>query len=227
MTAAAPDGDQVYDRMCLLCDEHDAMGGMLCPGCTKATVVRLECLPDLYDGLLPFLTPTTAVSQGRSGKGGPAPLPVVEDVLDLRGPGGMVGVVEDWLSSVRDARRMRQPVPAGSVEARLKVAAVALLANMPWIAVSWPEAGTFAAEIRDLTKSVRSIIAPEPAVERGQRIGNCPAMDPAGVLCGAVLWLPRGEKAVRCEWCDTRYPPYVWGQLKAWMTEDEAARSVA
>lgn len=203
--------------LCLLCDERDAMGGCLCPGCTKDTVVRLECLPDLYDGLLPFLTPSTAVSQGRSGKGGPAPLPVVEDVLDLRGQ--MVGTLEDWLAAVRQERGMRAPGPGG-VDGRLAAAVAGLVGNVPWISVSWPEAGTFAGEIRDLTRSVRSIIAPEPAVDRGERLGNCPAMDPSGTLCGAVLWLPRGEKAVVCEWCDTRYPPYVWHQLKAWMAED-------
>ncbi|MFD7428429.1 hypothetical protein ACFV6Z_15475 [Streptomyces sp. NPDC059818] len=212
---------------CLLCDTNESAGGYLCLACTKATVVRLECLPDLYDGLLPFLAPSAAVSQGRSGKGGPAPLPVRAEILDLRGPGGMVGVVEDHLSAVCQERSMRKRIPAGSIEARLTAAVSGLLANMPWIAVSWSEAGTFAAEIRDLTKSVRSIIAPEPAVDRGRRIGSCPAMDPSGTLCGAVLWLPPGAKALRCEWCDTRYPPYVWGQLKTWMTEDEKARSVA
>ncbi|WP_326659579.1 hypothetical protein [Streptomyces sp. NBC_00385] len=212
---------------CLLCDTNDSAGGYLCLACTKNTVVRLECLPDLYDGLLPFLAPSTAVALGRSGKGGPAPLPVRTETLDLRGPGGMVGVVEDHLAAVRQERGMRRLVPVGSVETRLKAAVAGLRDNMPWISVSWPEAGTFAGEIRDLTRSVRSIIAPEPAVDRGERLGNCPAMDPSGTLCGAVLWLPRGEKAVRCEWCDTRYPPYVWHQLKAWMTEDEKARDSA
>ncbi|MFJ4916083.1 hypothetical protein [Streptomyces sp. NPDC088726] len=210
---------------CLLCETHDSAGGYLCLACTKATVVRLECLPDLYEGLLPFLAPSMAVAQGRSGKGGPAPLPVHTEILDLRGPGGMVGVVEDHLAAVHQERGMRRLAPVGSVETRLKSAVAGLLASMPWISVSWPEAGTFAGEIRDLTRSVRSIIAPEPAVDRGERLGNCPAMDSAGVLCGAVLWLPRGGKAVRCEWCDTRYPPYVWGQLKVWMAEDEKARA--
>lgn len=210
--------------LCQLCTQRDAMGGYICPGCTKATVVRLECLPALYGGLLPFLAPSTAVSQGRSGTGGPAPLPVRAEILDLRGPGGMVGIVEDHLAAVRQERGMRRLVPVGSIEVRLAAAVSGLLSNMPWIVVSWPEAGTFAGEVRDLARSVRSIIAPEPAVDRGERLGNCPAMDPSGTLCGAVLWLPRGEKAVRCEWCDTRYPPYVWGQLKAWMTEDEMAR---
>ncbi|MYS34904.1 hypothetical protein K388_01902 [Streptomyces sp. KhCrAH-43] len=212
---------------CQLCEQPDETGSYLCVGCTRATTVRLECLPDLYAGLLPFLAPSTAVAQGRGGKGGPAPLPVREEILDLRGPGGMVGVVEDWLAALRADRGWQPLVPAGSVEARLKSAVHGLHANMPWIATTWPQAGTFASEIRDLEKGVRSIIAPEPAADRGRRIGNCPALDPSGTLCGAVLRLAPGEKAVRCEWCGTAYPPYVWGQLKTWMAEDQAARDVA
>ncbi|MFJ2707825.1 hypothetical protein ACIO3R_32195, partial [Streptomyces sp. NPDC087428] len=119
----------------------------------------------------------------------------------------------------RQERGMRAP-GLGGVDGRLAAAVAGLLSNMPWIAMSWSESGTFAREMRELTKSVRSIIAPDPAVDRGTRIGHCPAMDSSGTLCGAVLWLPRGEKALRCEWCDTCYPPYVWGQLKAWMAED-------
>lgn len=212
---------------CLLCEQPDETGGYLCPGCTKATVVRLECLPGLYDGLLPFLAPSAAVSQGRSGKGGPAPLPVREEILDLRGPGGMVGVVEDWLSAIRLERRMRQLVPAGSIDGRLKSAVSGLLANMPWIAVSWPSAGTFAEEIRDLTKSVRSIISPSAATERGTRIGNCPAQFEDGVICGAVLRLPAGERVVTCEWCQTSYPPASWVGLKVLIDADARTSDAA
>ncbi|MET9583634.1 hypothetical protein ABZY10_11040 [Streptomyces sp. NPDC006539] len=212
---------------CLLCEQPDETGGYLCPGCTKVTVVRLECLPDLYDGLLPFLAPSAAVGQGRSGKGGPAPLPVREEILDLRGPGGIVGVAEDWLSAVRLERGMRQLVPAGSIDGRLKAAASGLLANMPWIAVSWPSAGTFAEEIRDLTKSVRSIISPSAATERGTRIGNCPAQFEDGVICGAVLRLPPGERVVTCEWCQTSYPPACWTGLKVLIDADARTSDAA
>lgn len=214
-------------NLCLLCDEHDETGSYLCVGCTKATEVRVQSLPGLYRGLAPFLAPAGGVGQGRSGKGGPAPLPVNEEILDLRGPGGLVGVAERWLADVRRDRGHAVATLPDGVDARLQVAVTGLLRNMSWIAVSWPAAGYFAKDIRDLVDSVRSIIAPEPAVDRGQRIGRCPAMSLSGVLCGAVLWLPRGEKAVRCEWCDTRYPPYVWGQLKAWMTEDARADNAA
>lgn len=211
-------------NLCLLCDEHDAMGGQLCPGCTKATVVRLEAMPTLYEGLRPFLTPSAAVAQGRGGKGGPAPLPVVEGILDLRGL--VVGALEDWLSAVRQERGMRQLASRPGVDGRLAAAVSGLIGNMPWIASAWPTAGTFAGEIRDLARSVSSTIGP-PATARGTRIGNCPAVDPSGALCGAVLRLAPGEKAVRCEWCGNQYPPYTWAQLKTWIDEDTAANDAA
>ncbi|MFD5874038.1 hypothetical protein [Streptomyces sp. NPDC060322] len=203
-------------NLCLLCDKHDAMGGYLCPGCTKATVVRLECLPGLYDGLLPFLAPSTAVGQGRSGKGGPAPLPVVESILDLRGV--MVGQLEDWLSAVRQERGMRGP-RQGGVDGRLAGAVSGLLRNMPWIAVSWSQAGAFAEEIRDLARDVKSIVAPAVDEVRGTRVGNCQSVDVSGAICGAVLRLVPGDRVVHCDWCGMNWPPATWAQLKTWIDE--------
>ncbi|MFH8668831.1 hypothetical protein ACH4F3_28680 [Streptomyces anulatus] len=210
---------------CLLCEQPDETGSMLCPGCSKSTRVRLEGLPVLYRGLGVLLAPSAAVSQGRGGKGGPPPLPVAEDVLDLRGV--MVGTLEDWLSAVRQERGMRQhPAARRGVDGRLDAAVSGLLRHMPWITVSWPQAGEFATEVRDLARSVASVLQP-PVSARGQRLGRCPAADPSGVLCGAVLHLAPGEKAVRCEWCGTAYPPYVWAQLKSWIDEDTKAHSAA
>ncbi|WP_145499239.1 hypothetical protein [Streptomyces sp. CFMR 7] len=212
-------------NVCLLCDKPDETGSYLCPGCTKATVVRLECLPALYDGLAPHLAPAGGIGTGRSGKGGPAPLPVNERVLDLRAPGGMVGIVEDWESAVRVDRRMRQTTPAGSVEARLKSAVTGLLANMPWIAVSWPQAGAFAEEIRDLARSVSSIVSPPDDRQRVRHGGHCPAKFD-GVVCGAALFLVQGEQVITCRWCGTEYPPSSWAALRALIAED-AARNAA
>ena len=209
--------------LCQLCTQHDAMGGYLCPGCTKDTVVRLECLPALYDGLRSFLAPSSSIGQGRQGKGGPAPLPVREEILDLRGPGGMVGIVENWLSAVRQERGMQQPTLAGSVEGRLSAAATGLIVNMPWISVSWPTAGTFAEEIRDLARSVSSIIRPAAPTEQGTRIGKCPAVFDDGGVCGAVLRLAPGERVVTCSWCRMTYPPATWVGLKVLIDEDSKA----
>lgn len=212
---------------CLLCEQPEPTGSYLCVGCTKDTEVRVQALPSLNRGLAPFLAPVGGAATVRSGKGGPAPLPVNEEILDLRGPGGIVGVAERWLDDVRRDRGGAVATPGGGVDARLQAAVDGLLANMPWIAVSWPNAGYFAKDIRDLVDSLRTIISPTPAVSRGQRLGHCPATDPSGVLCGSVLRLAPGEKAVRCEWCGTAYPPYVWAQLKTWIDEDTKARDAA
>lgn len=207
-------------QLCQLCDQHDPTGGMLCPGCTKATVVRLECLPALYDGLRPFLAPPAGAGQGRGARPVHAPLPVREEILDLRGPGGIVGVVESWLAAVHQDRGWPPRVPAGSVEGRLDTAVSGLRRNMPWIAVSWEQAGTFAEEIRTLTRSVASIVSPSAATDRGTRIGHCPAQLETGTICGAVLRLPPGERVVTCFWCHMSYPPATWSGLKILIDQD-------
>ncbi|MFD9515920.1 hypothetical protein [Streptomyces sp. NPDC059979] len=206
---------------CLLCEQPDETGGYLCPGCTKATVGRLNALPGLYDELLPFLTPGSGGSTGRRSTAVSAPLPVSEMVLSLRGPGGVVGVVEDWLAAVRDARRMRPVTPVGSVESRLRAAVRSLVDNMPWISVSWPDAGTFAEEIRDLERVGVSVVDPADRSERGTRVGTCPAVDDGGVICGAVLRYQPGAKLVVCSWCGCTYPPATWQGLRAWIDHDE------
>ncbi|MEU1219198.1 hypothetical protein [Streptomyces microflavus] len=212
-------------NLCLLCERPDETGSYLCPGCSKSTRVRLEALPVLYRGLGVLLAPAGGAPQGRGGKGGPPPLPVAEGILDMRGV--MVGTLEDWLSAVRQECGMRQhPAARRGVDGRLDAAVESLLRHMPWITVSWPQAGEFAGEIRDLAGGVASMLRP-PAPERGARVGNCPAVDPSGAICGAVLRLAPGEKAIVCPWCTCSYPPYVWAQLKSWINEDMKASDAA
>lgn len=210
---------------CLLCETADAEGGYLCRGCTKTTVVRLECLPVLYNALAAHLQPGTSGPQGRGATAVHAPMPVAELPLTMRGPGGMVGVVEDWRSLVHQERGMTAPRPVGSVEGRLHAAVKGLLANMPWVAVSWPLAGAFAEEIRDLVAGATSVIDPRDPGERGTRVGYCPAAFEDGVICGAVLRLLPGERVVRCRWCGVTYPPAMWEGLKILIDGDAAARS--
>lgn len=216
---------------CGLCETVVEDGGYLCVGCVKYTRVRLESLPALYDGLLPFLTPAGGAREGRGAKGGPPGLPVVEEILDLRGPGGIVGVVETWVSVVRADRRMAPSSAAGfGVEGRLRAGVAELLGHMPWIAVSWPDAGPFAADIRDLADSIHSIIRPHDPRERATRIGTCPAVDTSGNICGAVLSYLPGQTVVVCPWCRCSFPPATWVGLKQFVDHDatsDAAQAVA
>ncbi|MFF4847976.1 hypothetical protein [Streptomyces sp. NPDC001194] len=207
--------------VCLLCNQPDETGGHLCPCCTKATVGRLAALPGLYDELLPFLTPGSGSSPARRAAAVSAPMPVSEIVLSLRGPGGMTGIVEDWVAAVRAARDMGPASAVGSVSARLSAAVRELVNHMPWVSVSWPDAGTFAEEIRDLVRDVVSIVDPRDRSDRGTRLGACPSVDTSGVICGAILRHYSGAKAVACDWCGCTYPPATWPGLKAWMDHDE------
>jgi hypothetical protein len=205
---------------CGLC-ESPLEDGYLCVGCTKATRVRLEAMPTLYGGLAVLLAPAGGTSGIRSGKGGPPPLPVREDILDMRSGGGIVASLESWVDAIRHERGRQEAPHPGSPTGRITRAVAELLGHMPWVAVSWPEAGLFASEIRSLARSASSIIRP-PAPESGTRIGNCPAQFEDGAICGAVLRLGPGEKVVMCRWCETTYPPAMWTGLKVLIDVDAA-----
>lgn len=197
---------------CGLCERelHGAAQAYLCPGCTRATGERLDRMPKLYDALAAFLQPSGRRPELGRTQGVEAPLPVAEPVLNLRGPGGIVGVLEDWRSAMHADLGWSEPRPRGSVGERISAAAAGLHTNVLWIASSWPLAGAFAEELRDLERSVLSVVSPP---ERTIRLGICPARDGDGVVCGAVLRVLPGVAEVRCRWCGAVYPPSSWLEL--------------
>ncbi|CAM5536214.1 hypothetical protein [Streptomyces canus] len=205
---------------CGLC-ERDLEHGYLCPGCTLGTARRLDRAPRLYEALAAFLHPGGRRPELGRSRPTEAPLPIAEPVFNLRGPGGIVGILEDWRSAMQSDRGWGEPAITGPIERRIGVAARALSMNLDWIAASWPMAGAFAEEIRGLERDVASIVnPPTPSL----RLGNCPAVYEDGVVCGAVLRVPEGTAKVECRWCNTVYPPESWLALASgqWITEGAA-----
>ncbi|MEU7293346.1 hypothetical protein AB0A76_09100 [Streptomyces exfoliatus] len=202
--------------MCETAVEH----GYLCPGCTRALADRLQRMPRLYTALGAFLAPsaTREPGGGRTGRA-EAPMPVSEPVLNLRGPGGIVGVLEDWRAALHVVRRWNPPTPAVGIPNRVALASTALLHSIDWLSACWPEAGDLAREMRDLERDIASITG---AIERprGTRLGPCPAQHDDGSLCGAILRLAPGEQLVTCQWCGQTYPPATWKALHALITHD-------
>jgi len=195
--------------ICGLC-ERDLEHGYLCPGCTITTGSRLDAAPRWYTALAAFLLPAvTGPAEGvRSGGRTEAPLPVAEAPFSLRGPGGIVGVLEDWRAAMQHDRGWGQPVIEHDIGRRIAVAARALSINLEWIASSWPMAGDMAAEVRGLERDVRSIVAPTDPAERPVRMGSCPTVvDAEDGRCGAVLTRRPGEGTVTCRWCGKSWPP--------------------
>ncbi|MFB7739594.1 hypothetical protein ACFC08_35645 [Streptomyces sp. NPDC056112] len=203
---------------CGLC-ERDLEAGHLCPGCTLGTARCLDRMPRMYEALAAFLHPGGRRPELGRARPAEAPLPIVEPAFNLRGPGGIVGVLEDWRSAMQADRGWGEPAVEGDTARRVVVAARALSINLEWIAASWPMAGAFAEEIRDLERAVASIVNPP---ERSLRLGNCPAVYEDGVVCGAVLRVPAGTAKVECRWCGTVYPPESWLTLRSLQSEGAA-----
>ncbi len=210
---------------CGLC-EKPLSEGYLCSGCTLATARRLDRMPRLYGALAAFLHRSARgpAQYGRT-QAVDAPLPAYEPALTLRGPGGIVGILEDWRTAMQADRGWTEPDCTGLTERRVIRAARALAMNLDWIASSWPAAGAFAEEIRDLERDVASIVNPPEPAQRGRRIGACPAVYPSGTICGAVLRHYPGEASVTCRWCGCVFPPATWMGLKDLMAEDEKRHS--
>ncbi|MEV5261768.1 hypothetical protein AB0L02_27475 [Streptomyces anulatus] len=207
------------DTTCTHCETPDPTGSALCIPCTQRLTEQLTGLPRLYAELAGHLAPGSSNGQGRSSKGGPAPLPLRVDILDMRAE---FDAVCGWLSAVHDDRRMRTPRLTGDSLTRLHTAVAGLLAHMPWIVSGWPAAGDLATEINDLHRSAATVVDPDPR-PRGRRIGHCPAAHSDGSLCGAVLSLRPGEQVVSCPWCSASYPPALWAGLKQLIDADTAA----
>lgn len=207
---------------CGLCERNETEE-YLCPGCTLGTAQRLDRMPKLYAALAAFLQPSGRRPELGRSRPAEAPLPVCEPVLDLRGPGGVCGVLEDWRSAMQADRGWSEPVIAGSTERRIAVAARALSINLEWIAAAWPMAGAFAEEIRNLERDVASIVNPVDPAERPRRLGPCPAVvDGEDAACGAVLLLRPGQSSVSCSWCGAEWPPARWLELARAQQEFEA-----
>ncbi|MFG3154249.1 hypothetical protein ACGF7W_19645 [Streptomyces sp. NPDC048219] len=198
---------------CTLCTTAEA-DGYLCFGCTVATADRLAAMPGRYEELAEFLHPGSRRPELGRTRPAEAPLPIAEPVISLRGPGGIVGVLEDWHSALRAVRAgITGPGPTGSIAHRVRLASRGLALGLEWIATRWDMAGQFAEEIRQLERDVDAILDPEDPTERPQPYGPCPRMLGLETVCGALLLLRPDQGTIDCAWCGGTWPPARWLDL--------------
>ncbi|MFF0510976.1 hypothetical protein [Streptomyces sp. NPDC004250] len=195
----------------------------LCPGCTVATADRLDAMPARYEALAEFLHPGGRRPEFGRTRPAEAPLPIVEPVFNLRGPGGIVGVLEDWRSALHAVRGLPEPQLAGSITLRVRIAARGLALNLDWAATRWEMAGQFAEEMRTLERQVEAILDPEDPAERAQEFGPCPRMLGVEAVCGAVLLRRPGRQGtIECTWCGGQWAPERWLDLADAQRERQA-----
>ncbi|WP_431999286.1 hypothetical protein [Streptomyces sioyaensis] len=207
---------------CTACTAALDAPAQLCDGCARGLDVRLGELPAQYLLLATHLRPGAGRSDGPVALVREAPLPVREDVLDMRAEGGLVTVLEGWREAMQNARGWGQPACTGSIERRVMAAARGLQLNIEWIAAEFPGAGDMAREIRALAGQAAALLDPAPPT---LRVGDCAADLGGGDICGAPLRVPAGTAEVRCRRCGTDYPPNTWLTLAtgAWAVPAGAA----
>lgn len=197
----------------------------LCPNCTSSLYERLARMPRLYAALVAWLPPATRQAEAGHTSGAAAteaPLPVSAKVLDLRGPGGIVGILEGWWTSIYEVRDIRVPTFTGTIPTRISAAAGALRSNLSWISLTWEEGPELAREIRDLERRALAVIDPPEPAEHTTTIGNCPAERADGAVCGAPIRVHEGAADVRCRVCGHEWPPTTWLSMRSWMDYDRA-----
>jgi len=212
--------------ICTLCStqlEH----GTLCPDCTRATLERLQRLPRIWASLEAWLTPGSSgpAQYGGRTRMAEAPMPLSQEVLDLRSAGGIVGVLEDWRDAVHDTRRLPIPARAGSLWHRICHASADLQDQIHFIAL-WEHGGQLGREIRRLVERVSAVVQPGRALDEPPAptfLGHCIAVDPGGIVCGTKLFADM-TRPVQCEWCLCTYPPDSWLALRHYQPgQDQAA----
>lgn len=197
----------------------------LCPSCTVDTADRLAAMPSRYEELAEFLHPGARRPEFGRTRAAEAPLPIVEPVFNLRGPGGIVGVLEDWHSAVQAERGVAATAAGGSFHRRVRAASRGLAGHLEWIVTHWDMAGQFAEEIRQLERDVNAIVDPVDPSERPQEFGPCPRMLSLEDICGAVLLLRPAQGTIDCAWCGATWPPSRWLDLAEAQQERQATQT--
>ncbi|MEL3944844.1 hypothetical protein [Streptomyces sp. LNU-CPARS28] len=212
---------------CPHCTTNDLdHGGFLCDPCIRTTSRRLRQMPALWAALAAWLAPGRGAPfiSGRTPRA-EAPLPLREEVLDLRADGGIVGVLEDWRTAVHEARSMAPPTLAVGIGPRITIAATALDGHLGWIA-RWYAGPDLATDVQQLVGRAYGVIQPGHDADEPQYLGRCVAADPAGTVCGRPLYA-HPDQVVQCEWCLCVYTPETWLALRHYQPGGPGGRLAA
>lgn len=163
------------------------------PGCQQRMADNLRELPQLYRDLADALTPGRRGGDGRSGTR-TAPIPCNLDSLDLRGRGGIEGVVGGWARDLCERERWDIPQHQ-SVEGIVDWSCAILLANLGILCDEHEAVKEMASELRSTTGQAQRIITGEAP----------PRRVPVACRCGWTLRITLDTAGVRCPACETQY----------------------
>jgi hypothetical protein len=176
---------------CAVCD-HPARERVH-RGCQQQMADALRELPSLYRQLADALTPGRRGGDGRTGTR-TAPLPCNLDSLDLRGRGGIEGVVGGWARDLCEREQWDVP-DYQSVQAVVDWSCTILGLNLTLLCDEHSAIKEIAGELRQISGQARRIVTGEKPPRRVPVI--CP--------CGWTLRVTLDTSGVKCPGCETQY----------------------
>lgn len=211
------DDDQEPAFKCAHCPRllrADELHRYTCRVCEDRTAKHLRAFVGLYQQLGDVLVPSGAINNSGPVSGSTAaPLPVTQEALDLRGPGGivstLVGIELRWLA----ANNFTAPGFRGDYQQELPKSVQALLNLLPWACDEYPNVAADLQRIDTIHGRASSAITGERHVR--VPVGCCPTVSSAGVPCGEQLRVSPWAMEIRCKGCDTRWPHDQWIPLGA------------
>lgn len=176
---------------CAIC--HKPSRTRVHPGCQAHIAENIDALPSLYAALAEYLAPGRRGGDGRSGTR-TAPLPCSLEVLDLRGRGGIEGILTSWEASTRELLGWA-PAEPRNVGQAVECAAEFLRLNLTWICDNHPAIDDMAREASALRRQCeRQITGEKPE----RRIA-------VACHCGGTLHVTLSTPGTRCVGCGQQY----------------------
>jgi DNA-directed RNA polymerase subunit RPC12/RpoP len=199
---------------------HTELDRHACYLCENRANKHLAALPLLYADLgTHALQPGTGIRTARvTGASKTAPLPVSLHTLTLRGPGGIITLLQDVEDSWRRARRSRIHEQASVTDKALANIVTYLSINLAWACESYEDIADDLDTISRLYWQARNALSGKPPRLIPVR---CRLLYDDGQECGAEMLVDINRTSAKCGECGTR-----WGSHE-WMDLFEAVRQTA
>lgn len=189
---------------CVCCHRTLRDGETLgCRICQREGVQRLRALPGLYAASAAHLAPGRSASgTGRVSGSKSAPLPVRADVLDARGPGGVVWVVTQWEEIVRSELGFGEVPFRGDYQASITGSTQFLVSNVVWLYAQFRAVEELHGELRAWHGRLTALIS---GADRERQLT---------LMCGCGEALPGVTLSTPGRRCASCGQQYGWAELR-------------
>lgn len=202
MDAQRDDLPEYQHPTCAVCHRDlrdDETGRQACRICQDRTDRDLATLPGtdgLYAQLAGALMPGSAGGDSeRVATSKEAPLPLRLEPLSLSARGGVVTILQTWLSDWHEQLGWTHPRWKGDLQQQCDDVVKALRNNLDWAASAHPAFAEFAHEVADLVRACRRQVTGEKPERRIALTCDC----------GATLRVTISCTGVRCQNCSAQF----------------------